>query len=196
MPAIRYPTRYRTVPHGHEAFVAFHAECAALLARATELDAAQQALAVELAEVRTQLAELRVVMWPRVDPKDIVRGFRRTVRGGPAPIPPEAPNAQPVSGKKLRSAVLAVLANNARPMTLVEIHREIHLSGRAIASRHPVQRLADCLGCEHRKGRARRVERGVYRLGVLNPAERRRVEKSTIRPAADPRRAAYRDALT
>jgi hypothetical protein len=184
MPAIRYPTRYRTVPHGHEAFVAFHAECAALLARATELDAAQQALAVELAEVRTQLAELRVVMWPRVDPKDIVHGFRRTVRGGPAPIPPEAPNAQPASGKKLRSAVLAVLFRAARPMTLVEIHREMHLSGRAIASRHPVQRLADCLGYEHTKGRARRVERGVYRIGVLNPAERRRVERSPIRPAA------------
>src|SRR5882757_4199443 len=97
--------RYRTVPHGRDAFVAFHAECAALLARATELDAAQQALAVELAEVRTQLAELRVVMWPRVDPKDIVRGFRRTHRGGPAPIPPEAPNAQPVAGKQLRTAV-------------------------------------------------------------------------------------------
>jgi hypothetical protein len=75
-------------------------------------------------------------------------------------------------------------------MTLVEIHREIHLNGRAIASRHPVQRLADCLGYEHLKGRARRVQRGVHRLGVLNPAERRRVEKSTIRPAGDPRRAA------
>jgi hypothetical protein len=176
MPAIRYPTRYRTVPHGRDAFVAFHAECAALLARATELDAAQQALAVELAEVRTQLAELRVVMWPRVDPKDIVRGFRRTHRGGPAPVPPEAPNAQPVAGKQLRSAVLEVLATSARPMTLVEIHREMHLSGRAIASRHPVQRLADCLGYEDKLGRARRVERGVYRIGVLNPAERRRIE--------------------
>jgi hypothetical protein len=178
MPAIRYPTRYRTVPHGHEAFAAFHAECAALLARATELDAAQQALAAELAEVRTQLAELRVVMWPRVDPKDIVHGFRRTLRGGPAPIPPEAPNAHPLRGRELRSRVLAILFRSARPMTLVEIHREVHLSGYAIASRAPVQRLADCLGCENRKGRARRVDRGVYRIGVLNPAERRRIEST------------------
>jgi hypothetical protein len=184
MPAIRYPTRYRTVPHGREAFVAFHAECAALLARATELDAAQQALAVDLAEVRTQLAELRVVMWPRVDPKDIVHGFRRTLRGGPAPIPPVAPNAHPVRGPQLRSAVLRVLFRSQRPMTLVEIHREMHLDGYAIASRTPVQRLADCLGCEHRKGRARRVDRGVYRIGMLNPAERRRVERPPIRPAA------------
>ncbi len=190
MPAVRYPTRYRKVPHGHEALVAFHAECAALLERATELDAAQQALAVELAEVRTKLAELRVVMWPRVDPKDIVHGFRRTVRGGPAPIPPVAPNAHPLHGRHLRSAVLAVLARNARPMTLVEIHRELHLNGYAIGSRHPVQRLADCLGYENTLGRARRVDRGIYALGVLNPAERRRVEHSTIRPAQPGRRAA------
>jgi hypothetical protein len=182
MPAIRYPARYRTVPHGRDAFVAFHAECAALLERARQLDEAQQALAVELADVRTQLAELRVVMWPRVDPKDIVHGFRRTVRGGPAPIPPVAPNAKPVRGKQLRSAVLVVLAREARPMTLVEIHREMHLQGHAIASRAPVQRLADCLGYEVTLGRARRIERGVYALGVLNPAERRRVDNSLRQP--------------
>jgi hypothetical protein len=175
MPAMRYPTRYRDVPHGRKAFLAFHAECAALLQRATELDAAQQALAVELAEVRTQLAELRVVMWPRIDPKDVVHGFRRTHRGGPPPIPPEAPNAHRLKGRHLRSTALAVLARNARAMTLVEIHRELHLNGYAIESREPVKRLADCLGYESIKGRARRVDRGRYSLGQLNPGERRRM---------------------
>jgi hypothetical protein len=87
--------------------------------------------------VRTQLAELRVVMWPRVDPKDIVHGFRRTLRGGPSPIPPVAPNAKEVRGKQLRSTVLVVPAREARPMSLVEIHRELHLQGFAIASRAP-----------------------------------------------------------
>jgi hypothetical protein len=135
MAAVRYPMRYRRVPHGRAAFVAFHAECAVLLERATELDAAQQALGVELAEVRTALAELRVVMWPRVDPKDIVHGFRVTHRGGPAPIPPEVQGACPIRGKALRSVALAVLARNARKMTLVEVHRELHLNGYAIASR-------------------------------------------------------------
>ena len=62
MPAIRYPTRYRRMPHGPREFAAFHAECAALLDRATQLDNAQRALACELAEVRTKLAELRVVI--------------------------------------------------------------------------------------------------------------------------------------
>ena len=69
-------------------------------------------------------------------------------------------------------------------MTLVEIHRELHLDGvRDRCRATPVQRLADWLGYEHRKGRARRVDRGVYRIGVLNPAERRRIDRSPIRPA-------------
>jgi hypothetical protein len=183
MPTVRYPIRYRRVPHGPDAFMVLHAECAALLDRATELDAAQQTLAAELADVRTQLAELRVVMWPRVDNKDVVHGFRRTHRGGPAPIPPVAPNAQPLSGKYLRATALAVLARNARPMTLVEIHRELHLNGYAIASRHPVKQLANSLGYEDTKGRARRVERGIYRLDTLNPGDRRRIGRISVSPA-------------
>ena len=183
MPVVGYPTRYRRLPHGPREFAAFHAECAALLDRATELDTAQRALACELAEVRTKLAELRVVMWPRVDPKDIVHGFRVTHRGGPPPVPPAAPGAQPLRGKHLRSTVLAVLARNGRPMTLVEIHRELHLNGYAIASRQPVKRLADSLGYELRKGRARRVDRGVYALDRLNPGERRRIGRIAVTPA-------------
>jgi hypothetical protein len=186
MPAIRYPTRYRRLPHGPREFAAFHAECAVLLDRATELDAAQRALACELAEVRTQLAELRVVMWPRVDPKDIVHGFRVTHRGGPPPVPPIAPDAEPLCGKHLRSTALAVLARNDRPMTLVEIHRELHLNGYAIASRQPVKRLADSLGYEIRKGRAKRVDRGVYTLDQLNPGEHRRIRRIAMTPALPP----------
>jgi hypothetical protein len=138
--AVRYPTRYRRVPHGPAEFAVFHAECSSLLERATELDAAQRRLVVELADVRTRLAEMRVVMWPRVEPKDIVQGFRVTHRGGPPPIPPVVPGAQPLRGKHLRSATLAILALNDTPMTLVELHRELHLNGYAIASR-PTRRL-------------------------------------------------------
>ena len=183
MPALRYPTRYRPLPHGPDEFAAFREECAALLDRATELDQAQRALSAELAEVRTRLAEMRVVMWPRVDPKDIVHGFRITRRGGPPPIPPEAPGCLPLFGKHLRSAVLAILARNARAMTLVEIHRELHLNGYAIASRHPVKRLANCLGYEVLKGRARRIERGNYSLGMLSPGTLRRITRLGVGPA-------------
>jgi hypothetical protein len=147
MSAVRYPIRYRRVPLRRQEFAELHAECAALLERATELDAAQRALSGELAEVRTQLAQLRLVMWPRVDRHEIVHGFRVTLRGGPPPMP------------------------------LVEVHRELHLNGYAIASRLPVQRLADALAYEITKGRAVRVDRGVYRIGQLNPGEFRRLSR-------------------
>ena len=75
-------------------------------------------------------------------------------------------------------------------MTLVEIHRELHLNGYAIDSRQPVKRLADCLGYEIVKGRAKRVERGVYTLGVLNPGEYRRISRIATRPAEQFDRAA------
>lgn len=175
MASVSYPIRYRKFPHGPVEHAAFSAECHALLARATELDAAQQALAVELADVRTKLAELRVVMWPRIDRKDIVHGFRHTRRGGPPPIPPATPNALPLWGRHLRSATLAILARRAEPMTLPDIHRELHLNGYAIKSRDPVKRLADCLSYESTQGRARHVDRGIYALGALSPAVRRRI---------------------
>ena len=118
------------------------------------------------------------VMWPRIEPNDIVQGFRHTRVNGPPPIPPVARNAHPVRGRELRVAALAVLAQQRRPMTLTEIHRELHLQGYAIESRTPVQRLADALGYEARIGRAVRVDRGLYRIGILNPGDRRKIEKA------------------
>jgi len=159
------------------------AESATLFERATELDGAQQVLAVALGEVRTKLAEIHIVMWPAIEPKDFVHGFRFTRRGGPPPIPPVASTAWPLSGKHLRSGVLAILARNARPMSLVELHRELHLNGYAIASREPVKRLANALAYELVKGRARRVSRGVYVIGELNPGERRRLNRMGVSAA-------------
>ncbi len=180
MPVVRYPIRYRPLPHGPHALARLYTECVALLDRATELDTAQQALAGELAHVRTQLAEHRLVMWPRIDRRAIVHGFRVTLRGGPAPIPPVVPNARPLSGKHLRSTALALLARSGRPMTLVEIHRELHLSGYAIASRQPVQRLANALGYEAGKGRA-----ATRRARSLHP---RRAESGRTAPDRADRR--------
>jgi hypothetical protein len=150
---------------------------AALVARAHELSEMQRALSCELAEVRSQLAASRTVMWPELD-RHLVRGFRHTVDHGPPPIPPVAPNAISLRGAPLRYAALAVLIDAGEPLTLTEIHRGLHLRGYRLAGRQPVQQLADALGYEHECGRAARVSRGTYTAGVLSPADRRR--------AADP----------
>jgi hypothetical protein len=153
------------------------ADRADLLEQAHQIDRTQQQLAASMATVRAELARLRVVMWPQVEPKDIVYGFRTTRVTGPPPIPPIAPNAIPLRGKALRFASLAVLARTDNDMSLTEIHRELHLDGFAIAARHPVKRLADALGYEALAGRAVRTMRGRYALGILSPAERRRVHR-------------------
>jgi hypothetical protein len=184
VPAAQHPTRYRKLAHGPEGFAAYFAESSALLDRATELDAAQRVLADELGGVRTRLAELRIALWPQIDTKDIVHGFRRTRRGGPPPIPPAARNSLPLHGKHLRSGVLAILLRHERPMTLVDIHRELHLSGYVMASREPVKRLGNVLAYEVVKGRARRVDRATYAIGLLNPGERRRLAKIRVAPSA------------
>ena len=185
MPAIATPMRYRAVAcRTARGSSPRSTPSAPSCSRATQLDNAQRALACELAHVRTQLAELRVVMWPRVDPKDIVHGFRVTHRGGPPPVPPVAPNAQPLCGKHLRSTALAVLARNGRPMTLVEIHRELHLNGYAIASRQPVKRLADSLGYEIPERSRCSVDRAVVRSSHAgsNPGEHRRIGRIAVTP--------------
>ncbi len=173
----RRPMRYRRDPNTPAERERFLAEIQSLLEQAHDLDEQQRALAAQFADVRTDLAHLRVVMWPRVDPKDIVVGYRRRRVNGPAPIPPAAPNAYPLRGRDLRFAALAVLATHDRPMSLVEIHRALHLGGYVVDSRFPVKRLGDALGYEERNGRAYRVKRGVYELGKLSPAERRRAEQ-------------------
>lgn len=99
MTAAKYPTRHRRLPHEPHVYAALSVECEVLFDRATELDNAQRALSDELADVRTQLAELRVVMWPSIDGKDIVHGFRLTRRGGPPPIPPVAARGRSLMGK-------------------------------------------------------------------------------------------------
>ena len=111
-----------------------------------------------------------------------MHGFRRTVRGGPAPIPPVAPNAKPVRGKQLRSAVLVVLALRGPTDDARRDPPRNAPAGIRDRAAGPGQRLADCLGYELTLGRARRIERGVYALGVLNPAERRRVDNSLRQP--------------
>jgi hypothetical protein len=177
-----YPRRYRAMPCGPVERAFFHAERAALLHEADVIDAAQRALGERMAEVRTKLACIRVVMWPHVEPKDIVHGFRYTRVNGTPAIPPVARNALPLRGQDLRCAVLAILARHGRPMQLVEIHRALHLEGYAIASRFPVKRLADALGYETNNSRAIRVDRGVYRLGFLSPKDRRRLRDSEPLP--------------
>jgi hypothetical protein len=144
----------------------------ALVAEVEALEREHEARAARMAEIRRELTLLRDAL-ANVEPGVRPR-FRKARVPGPAPVGRPAPPAVRVHGRELRYAALGVLARAQGPLTLPQIHRGLHAAGFAIDSRHPVKQLADSLGWEHERGRARRVERGVYELGQLSPYRRRR----------------------
>jgi hypothetical protein len=145
----------------------------AVIDETSRTDAEQQRLAIHMAGLRRELRVLHERLWPRA-PGDVLYGVRRPRIGGPAPIPPPTRDAVPLLGRQLRYAALGVLIRAERPLSLPEIHRALHLTGYAVVGRNPVKRLADAMGYEHDHGRARRLARGVYAVGELTPARRRR----------------------
>lgn len=150
-----------------------------LVAEAEELEQEHQVRAARMGEIRRELTMLRdasVHIAPGVRPR-----FRKARVPGPAPVGRPAPPAVPVRGRHLRYAALGVLLRARRPMTLPEIHRGLHAAGFAIDGWHPVKQLADALGWEHEKKRARRVARGVYEVGQLSAYRRRRALREAER---------------
>jgi hypothetical protein len=133
----------------------------------------QRRLAAEFATLRRELVTIRDRLWP-VEPGRAFRNVRRPGVPGPDPIPPPARNAIAISGRALRYASLAVLARAGSPLALPEIHRALHLNGFVVAGDHAVKTLGDALAYECRAARVRRTARGVYAIGDLSPARRRR----------------------
>jgi hypothetical protein len=151
----------------------------ALIAREADLVAAiadveeeQQRLGLELIRLRRELSSVHEILWPS-SVGHAYRKVRRPRVPGPAPIPRPLPGALPLSGRPLRRAVLAILLRANTPLTLTEIHGALRRDGYELASQHPVKQLANALGYEASRGRARRTARGTYRIGTLSPYRRR-----------------------
>jgi len=154
-----------------------------LVREASTIDGEQQQLAQQMSKLRHELTALHSRLWP-TGPGHAFKNWRRPRVAGPPPIPAPVSDAIPVHGARLRYAALGVLLRAGHPLTLTEIHRALHLSGYRIGGRHVVKQLADALGYEHQCGRARRVSRGVYTVGELSPARRRRALGERARRAA------------
>ena len=73
-------------------------------------------------------------------------------------------------GRNLRYSLLTVLHDAARPMRIAELIAELQRLGLVIGGRDPHKTVGDVLRYEVGRGRIRRVERGVYRIGEIRPA--------------------------
>ena len=195
MPAIRYPTRYRKLParagRARRLPRGVARSCSSRRPPSTTRSGPSRCSSATFAPSSPSCASrCGRASTPRTS--STASGSR--TGAGRRPFRRSPRTARPLVGKHLRSATLAILATNDRPMTLVEIHRELHLNGYAIASRFPVKRLADALGYETRLGRAQRVERGVVRDRPVEsghaPASGQdpATARARPRPSARPRR--------
>jgi hypothetical protein len=151
----------------------------AMLARETELaitiaaaEEDQLQRGRELRSLRRELTQLHERLWPSSRGHAYDKA-RRPPAPGPAPIPRAIVGAEPISGRALRRAVLTLLVHADAPLTLTEIHSALRLAGYELTSEQPVKQLANALGYETQKGRARRTARGTYALGTLSSYRRR-----------------------
>lgn len=125
----------------------------------TELDAL-------LERRRSCLDELESIR-RRVDRRYSQRHGRRRPMVDEPPMPPELPDARPLHGVELRAVAIRLLRQHGRHR-LRDLHGLLHCYGYTVAGPHPVKDLADAMGYETRRGRARRVERGVYEAEPLD----------------------------
>jgi hypothetical protein len=153
----------------------------ALLVELSTIDRELAALHSRRVGLLTPLEELRDELWPRVER---YRGRRPEPAGEPA-LDPLPADHRYLWGRSLRASCLAILRRHGR-LSLRDLHSLLHLYGYGIAGAHPVKLLADSMAYETRRGRARRVERGVYEIDPRFRPRRGRFGHPDDLPPIDP----------
>ncbi len=134
-----------------------------LLVTLRTIDDSLEQLSAQRVQVLDQLDALRDQLWPEAPN---CRGRRPPALDRP-PLPPMVARARRVGGRSLRGLCLTMLAR-CGPMTLPDMHAQLHAYGYGIAGDHTVKTLADAMGYEVRCGRAIRVRRGVYDVAPVS----------------------------
>ncbi len=133
-----------------------------LLVTLRTVDDSLEQLSAQRVQILDQLDALRDRLWPEAPN---CRGRRPPALDRP-PLPPLVAGARRVGGRSLRGLCLTMLAR-CGPMSLPDMHAQLHSYGYGIAGDHTVKTLADAMGYEVRCGRAIRVRRGVYDVAPL-----------------------------
>ena len=130
----------------------------ALVHRLRQIDEQLVQVSDERRAIVDALAELREQLYP---PVPWAKG-RRPPDVDRSPLPPATEGSQAISGRDLRITCLTILRRHGT-LCLPELHGLLHRYGYLIAATRPVTALSDAMAYEVEHGRARRVERGVYR---------------------------------
>lgn len=132
------------------------AEAAKLSQALAEAEQALSAAAAHYREARRRLGEVQEQLRPKLG-----RRARQPAPDGSEQLPEVATDATDLWGRRLRSVALTLLRRSGR-LTLIQLHALLHRHGYVINADSHVKILADAMGYEVDRGRARRVERGVY----------------------------------
>jgi hypothetical protein len=141
------------------------AHCDELEDQLRQLDRQMDHLSQQRQSIADDLRRHRRRLFIRLTPNG-----RQPSTDGRMQLPPVPHGAVQLWGRRLRRLCLALL-HRLGPLSLVELHAQIHRHRFAVGSLTPVKALADALGYETDAGRAQRVRRGTYRT-LVAPANR------------------------
>jgi hypothetical protein len=140
----------------------------ALLHRLGQIDGALLDLSQERRAIVDELRTVRDELYPTVP---WCHG-RRPPDMDCSPLAAVLQDAEDTSGRRLRATCLAILRRHG-PTSLRELHGLLHRYGYVIQATRPVTALSDAMAYEVERGRARRVDRGVYEATGPEPRRRR-----------------------
>ncbi len=153
------------------------AELDATLIQIATLDAEAIARANRRRELIEKAKRLRDQVWPIIPHHH----GRRPPGPDERPLPPLVHDPEPLSGRRLRSACLALLERYGE-LPLAELHSHLHMHGYVVAGPHGVKRLGDALAYEVRRARAVRTKRGCYRRAGGERPRRGRFGRPRLNP--------------
>lgn len=153
------------------------------LSELSSLDRDLESLCARRVELLDRLDAMRDQLWPEVA---TCRGRRPPALDSP-PLPPLVAGARMVGGRSLRGVCLTLLGRSG-PLSLPDMHAQLHLYGYGVSGDHAVKTLADAMNYEVRCGRAVRVARGVYDVAAAAGGAGGSSGRGPWRSGPDPRR--------
>jgi len=128
-----------------------------LMTEISQVDDSLATLVTRRRNAAAHLSELAERYWPLTEQ---MRGYKAP-SAQELPMPDAWPDAEVVSGRRLRSLCMTLLHRHG-PCELSVLHRLLLLHGFMVGSNYPAKALSTAMSYEVKARRARRLARAVY----------------------------------